>query len=399
MTDIAYCTILSTNYLPKALALAESLRRHEGEFSLTILVTDARSAAHLPEIPAQDGVRVVGTDVLGLAERDLLKLATIYDLVEFATAVKPLLLKRLLETSPGAAYLDPDTYLTAPMVELPIDLAATVGGILLTPHFLEPVTDPDAMLQEGHLLNVGVFNLGFCAVDRRAIAFLDWWWGHLERECLWDPLSGLFVDQKWVDIGATLFQAGAWRHAGYNVSVANLHERPITQDDEGLVVSSTGDRLRLFHFHAFDTAHPEELSTRLIGSTSHLREQSRTLDGLCKEYAEILIAKEALLAKAPRYAYAADTSGKALSRQLRRAYRLSVDEDPTLPIPFLAEEAEAWALWRRSAWRTEAKELAGDAVKSVRLVLPEEYGRLKKHLPGVSSKLKAKLVRNQGIWH
>ncbi|MFS3126842.1 hypothetical protein ACLM5J_00395 [Nocardioides sp. Bht2] len=399
MTETAYCTILSTNYLPKALALAESLRRHEGEFSLTILLTDARSADQLPVIPALPGVEVVGTDVLGLPERELLHLATIYDLVEFATAVKPLLLKRLLQTSGAAAYLDPDTYLTAPMVELPIDLAATEGGILLTPHFLEPVTDPNAMLQEGHLLNVGVFNLGFCAVDRRAIGFLDWWWGHLERECLWDPISGLFVDQKWVDIGATLFRAGAWRHAGYNVSVANLHERPIAVDDEGLFVSSTKDRLRLFHFHAFDTAHPEELSTRLIGSTSHLREQSRTLDALCREYAEIVMRYEAQLAKAPRYAYAADTAGKPLSRQLRRAYRLNLEDDASLPVPFLAQEAEAWAAWRRGAWRTEAKELAGDAVKSIRLVLPEEYGRIKKRLPGVSSKLKAKLVRNQGIWH
>ena len=77
------------------------------------------------------------------------------------------------------------------------------------------------------MLLVGVYNLGFCAVDRRAREFLDWWWSHLSNECLYDPLSGLFVDQKWMDIGSTLFEAGNFRHSGYNVGVANLPERPL----------------------------------------------------------------------------------------------------------------------------------------------------------------------------
>ena len=98
----------------------------------------------------------------------MLRLATIYDLVEMATAVKPLLLKALLADAEQAAYLDPDTYVTSPMVELSPDLDATDGGILLTPHFLDPVP-PGAELTEGHLLTVGVYNLGFCAVDRRAL--------------------------------------------------------------------------------------------------------------------------------------------------------------------------------------------------------------------------------------
>jgi hypothetical protein len=190
----AYATILSTNYLAKALTLADTLQRHHPGARLTVLVIDSADAAHLSGVQ-RPGVEVVGTDVLGLAHRDVLRLATIYDLVEMATAVKPLLLKALLADAEQAAYLDPDTYVTSPMLELSPSLAATEGGLLLTPHFLDPVP-PDAELTEGHLLTVGVYNLGFCAVDRRALPFLDWWWGHLEHECLWEPLSGLFVDQK-----------------------------------------------------------------------------------------------------------------------------------------------------------------------------------------------------------
>ena len=401
--QMAYTTILSTNYLAKALTLADTLQRHHPGARLTVLVIDSADAAHLSGI-RQEGVDIVGTDILGLPHRDVLRLATIYDLVEFATAVKPLLLKALLVEAEQAAYLDPDTYVTSPMVELSPDLEATEGGILLTPHFLDPVP-PGAELTEGHLLTVGVYNLGFCAVDRRALAFLDWWWGHLEHECLWDPLSGLFVDQKWCDIGSVTFRAGAWRHRGYNVSVANLHERPIVLDDAGYGIAGTepdhvGDRLRLFHFHAFDTARPEELSTRLATSTAHLRTEGTAIDQLCREYAEALIAHEQALPTADPYPYWTDTRGRRVSRQLRRAWRIEDRRtSEQLPSPFLPDEAAAYDTWRRRALKTEARELMGDAVKSARLALPEEYGRLRNRFPRLVGALRGKAVGSaDGIW-
>lgn len=390
----AYCTILSTNYLPKALALAESLRRHHAGASLTVLIIDAQTSADLPDVEEVD---LVGTDVLGLPLPELLEVAMIYDLVEFATAIKPLLLKHLLATHDAVFYLDPDTYVTSPLAELEDELEASEGGILLTPHFLEPLPD-NAPTTEGHLLTVGVFNLGFCGVDRRGLAFLDWWWGHLRTECLFDFLSGLFVDQKWMDIGNTLFQARSLRHYGYNVSVVNLHERPIGQRDGEFVIQATDEPLRLFHFHAFDTAHPEELSTRLDGSTAHMRSESAALDALCKEYAEILIGKQDLLEPAPPYAYSRDTRGRRISRQLRRAYRVECADGQRLPSPFVAAEAEAFDRWRRRAWQPEARQVVGDALKSMRMSLPEEYARVKGKFPGLASSLRRRYVRADGIW-
>lgn len=391
-----YCTILSGNYLAKAVTLAGSLERHHPGTELVVLVIDALTDEQLPEAP---GVRAVSLSFLGLGERQVLQLPAIYNLVEFATAVKPVLLTRLLEQTEQAAYLDPDTYLASPMVELPVDLAASEHGILLTPHFLHPVGE-GAHLSEGHLLNVGVFNLGFCAVDRRAQDFLDWWWGHLETECLWDPLSGLFVDQKWVDIGAQLFHGTAWQHPGYNVSVANLHERPIARDDTGLyTIAGSGFPLRLFHFHAFDTSAPEELSTRFSGSTAHIRMDSKAVDALCREYADQLIAHEQALGEATPYPFTVDTRGRRISQQLRRIYRLQSEGRSTpLPSPFVPAEAAAFDAWRRSARKSIAKELLSDAAKSVRLALPEEYARAKKRFPKVAEKVRGKTVRESGIW-
>lgn len=389
-------TILSTNYLPKALALAGSLERHHPGARLVVLVIDGYDADHLAgsEVP---GVELVGTRATGLSETEVLHLATTYDLVELATALKPPFLLRLLEEAEQAVYLDPDTYLTGPMEELSPALAATDGGVLLTPHFLDPVPD-GADLTEGHLLSVGVYNLGFCAVDRRARAFLDWWWGHLREECLWDPLAGLFVDQKWCDIGSVLFRAGAFRHRGYNVGVANLHERPVVLDADGYAISGSPDRLRLFHFHAFDPHRPDQLSTRGLGSTAHLRADGGAVDRLCRAYAEDVLAHEAAVPPGAAYPYDRDASGRRISRQLRRAYRLESTGPGSLPSPFRPADAEAFAAWRRRALRTEVRELVGDGAKSLRLALPEEYGRLRRRFPALASRLKRRVLRAEGRW-
>lgn len=390
--SVAYLTILASNYLPKALALADSLRQHEGA-ELHVLLIDVPTADRAPVLP---GVRVLGTDFLELGETEVLRLATIYDLVEFATAVKPTALLRLLEDHDAAYYIDPDMYLTAPMAELPAELGASEGGILLTPHFLEPPGE-GASLTEGHLLTVGIYNLGFCGVDRRAVPFLNWWAQRLRSECRFEPLSGLFVDQKWVDIGAQLFHARALQHRGYNTGVGNLHERPIDVDSSGaLMISSSGDPLRLFHFHAFDPDQPTELSTRFKWSTDRLRSSSEALDRLCLEYADKVRAGQPQTV--PTYPYHADLEGRRLSRHLRRAYRLSWDDKNPLPSPFREADRHTWAKWRRRAWRQKLRSLVGDAAKSVRVVLPEESERLVQRFPRLRRRFVGRYVDTGGLW-
>jgi len=395
VTTRTFCTILSTNYLPKALALAESLRQHEDGALLHILFIDV---AHDDGLPQLDGVVCLSTEVLGLRERTVLELTMSYDLVEFATAVKPLLLSALLERTEQVFYLDPDTYVTSPMAELGGALEASAGGILLTPHFLAPPR-PGTEFSDGHMLLVGVNNLGFCGVDRRTGEFLDWWWGHLRRECLYDPLAGLFVDQKWLDIGSSLFQAATLRHPGYNVGVANLAERPLTEDADGYAIATTRDRLRLFHFHAFDSSAPEKLSVRFGHSQVNAPQDDSIVLQLCKEYAAVLSFYEQSLPPAPPYPYAADARGRTISRQLRRAYgREALAAGAALPSPFVPAEAEAYELWRRRAWRPVARGLLSEAAKCIRIVLPEEYDNVKKRFPGLAGRLNERFSGGAGSW-
>jgi hypothetical protein len=395
VTTRTFCTILSTNYLPKALALAESLRRHEDGARLTILFIDHAEAETLPHL---DGVDCLSTACLGLPRADVMELAMSYELVEFATAIKPLLFTRLLEDADEVYYLDPDTFVVSPMVELSPALAASAGGILLTPHFLWPPS-PGAEISDAHLLLVGINNLGFAGFDRRAGALLEWWWGHLRTECLYDPLGGLFVDQKWMDIGATLFQAGSLRHSGYNVGVANLSERPVALDADGYYIASTGERLRLYHFHAFDSQAPEKLSVRFRHTVESGLADDDAVLRLCKEYAEILIGYEQSVPPAPPYPYGTDTRNRRIGRQLRRAYLRQSQSSPTpLPSPFDPSQAEAYETWRRRAWRPIARGLLGEAAKCVRIVVPEEYDRLRARFPGLADKLNERFSRGTGMW-
>jgi hypothetical protein len=393
MTELAFCTILARNYLPKALALSESLRRHGSSHPLTIFLIDATDESDLPDI---EGVTWMHPGHLGLPARSALELAMSYDLVEFATAVKPLVLQSLLREHEQVAYLDPDTYVTSPMVELSPALDAG-SGIVLTPHYLEP-TKQGGEFSEGHLLHVGVFNLGFCAVSRQAGDFLNWWWDHLRVECLHDPIAGLFVDQKWMDVGSVLFDATSLRHYGYNVSVANLHERPVDRDADGYYIASSGDRLRLFHFHAFDPDRPEELSTRVASGTAHFRADSEALDTLCKEYATIVLDNRQQIGPQPPYVYGVDTTGRKITRRMRHAYRSVVQSGGDVPSPFVAAEAGEYEKWRRSAWRLAGRLMLSDVAKGVRYALPEEFENVKRKLPGLTSRFRNRYVEKTGMW-
>jgi hypothetical protein len=392
MTPAAFCTILARNYLPRALALSESLRRHDSGVPLTVFLTDARDEAEFPQLP---GVHWMHPGMLDLPERRVLELAMSYDLVEFATALKPLVLQALLEEHEQVFYLDPDTYVVSPMEELGPMLEAS-GGILLTPHYLQPVSGENRF-SEGHLLHVGAYNLGFCGVDRRANDFLVWWWGHLDTECLHDPIAGLFVDQKWVDLGSVFFDADSLRHSGYNVGVANLHERPVARDEEGYYIAGTGDRLRLFHFHAFDPSRPDALSTRFADARA--RSGSAALATLCEEYAGLVLERERQIGPQPPYRYGADTTGRKITRRMRHAYRVAVQAEPNgVPSPFVPREAAEYEQWRRRARGLAGRLMLWDVAKGVRCALPEEYDNVKRRLPGLTASLRSRFVERTGMW-
>ena len=91
-----------------------------------------------------------------------------------------------------------------------------------------------------------------------------------------DLRSGLFVDQKWVDLAPCFFdEIHILRHAGCNVAYWNLRERFLSDADNRVVVN--GDTpLVFFHYSGYRTDRPDQLSSKL-GLPQHVDETLRRL--------------------------------------------------------------------------------------------------------------------------
>ncbi|WP_136610355.1 hypothetical protein [Sinomonas albida] len=389
-----YCTVVARNYLPQALSLYTSIQKHEPHRPFVILVIDGVPAGLEDMYP---GVRFAELNFLGLTSRELLDLATIYDVVELSTAVKPLFLQRLRDEFDQAVYLDPDTYLISPLVE--IESLVEEHGVVLTPHLLEPITPGESFRSEVNSLTVGVHNLGFCAVGRGSDKFLDWWWSHLERECLIYPLLGLFVDQKWVDVGSVLFDAHSFRHYGYNIAHWNLHEREFERRGSNYYMIRTDEPLRLLHFSGFDPKDPEAISVRQNISLREKGLNSAAYSTLSREYAALLLDIRQKINATSSYAYSHDLSGRLLTKRLRRTYRQELLKGGLsyLPSPFIESDRAKFARWRLTSLMQQMTGAAGDAAIGLKYAFPDAYGILKRVVPSLYGQVREQLLRQGQI--
>ena len=130
------------------------------------------------------------------------------------------------------------------------------NSILLTPHLVEPETDRQAILDnEICCLRHGVYNLGFLAVRTtgQGRRFIDWWADRLRQFCYDEVPNGLFTDQRWVDLAPAFFDDIAIvREPEYNVATWNLTHRRATGTAPYEI--QINDRpLVFYHFSGFDS--------------------------------------------------------------------------------------------------------------------------------------------------
>ena len=254
---IAACTIVSPNYLPFARTLAQSYLRHHPDHSFFVLLV---ADVHDKEIFLHEPFNAVLMNELPLP--NIKCLAMRYDLLELNTNVKPTLMKFLLARYELDAliYLDPDIYIYNPLA--PILEMFRSSDIVLTPHLTSPLPDDASSPIEREILYNGTYNLGFIGVKRssESIQMLDWWEARCLREAFSEGRSGLFVDQKWINLVPGIFEGiGICRDLGCNMAYWNLDERTLSCSDAGYLVNETAP-LRFFHFSGTDVDDPAMLS-------------------------------------------------------------------------------------------------------------------------------------------
>jgi len=336
------CTIVASNYLAHARVLANSFLANHADGCFTVLLLDGEAG------PSQESFRLLDVYSIGIESVEVHRMAAIYDVTEFATAVKPFLLRMLLSDEESVVYLDPDIEVLAPLDDI-FELAGE-HGVVLTPHSLEPLPRDGQEPSETTILRAGVYNLGFIAVGRSAHPFLDWWAERLRRECLIAPASGRFVDQRWVDFVPSLFPHHILRDPGCNVAWWNLTNRHVEHGPTGYTVD--GDPIRFFHFSGFSPGTPDLLSKYLLPVPRLSVRDQPALGDILRDYRSKLLDAGYKGMASTRYGWDMTAGGLRLDRPLRQAYRMSLvhaeAEGRSLPPdPFDDAQVNAFAEWRQ----------------------------------------------------
>ena len=245
-------TSITANYLPKAAALAHSVKRVHPDAVFHVVLSDK-----MPVCPV--AITAAFDNIIHISELPIENLPSWifkHRLVELCTAVKGTAFQYIASRF-GAQriyYFDPDILVLNRLDDLERKLDR--HSILLTPHQSEPDTDFQAILDNEHCcMRHGVFNLGFLAVRMagQGREFIDWWAERLRAYCYDEVEVGLFTDQKWVDLAPAFFDDIAIvRDPQYNVSTWNLtHRRAAGLRAYDILIN--GHPLVFYHFSGFDS--------------------------------------------------------------------------------------------------------------------------------------------------
>ena len=312
------CTIIASNYAPFARVLGESFRLHHPEARCFVLVIDDHEGRL---DPASEPFEIITPAELGIEQFD--RMATTYNVLELSTAVKPWLLKHLLNERgcDTLAYLDPDIQVMDRLDE--IEALLHEHRLVVTPHLTEPMPRDGRKPSETDILVAGSFNLGFVGMARGddIDALLDWWAERLETDCIVAPERGFFVDQRWMDFAPGLVPSfHVLRDPGYNVAYWNLASRKVERHGDAWTVN--GRPLRFFHFSGFDPEHPDLLSKHQ--DRIRLDEEPGVAE-LCSAYAERLLGHGYREAKDWTYTYNRLPGGTPIDAAVRLGYRHAVE--------------------------------------------------------------------------
>lgn len=391
-------TICARNYFAQALLLHRSFTTHHPDADFHVVLVDRRDEAFAARFP---DVRITWVEDIGLPH--FAAHALRFDVIELSTNVKPHCLSLLLEHYATAMYVDPDMVVFDRLA--PVYDALAGSAIVVTPASTTPILDghrPDDV----EFLRVGVFNLGFIAVSRcdEARRFLRWWSDRCLSDGFHETPSGVFVDQKWVNLAPCYFDGCCiLKDPGVNMAQWNLHERLLSLVDGRYLVNGSTP-LRLFHFSSFDPHQPLTIAKR---QTRFRAGERADLTELLQQYAADLLAAGYDEFSRLEYGFDRFPSGEYVSPTLRRIYAnrgygFSLDEDPFQPTSALMRFARSKRLVGPSITRA-TRMTAGDLPRhglqiriltfgfrlALRVLGPNRYFLLMRYLAHASS------IRNQ----
>ena len=237
-----FCTYFDSRYLPRGLALHESMRQHCPEFTLWVLCLDPTAHRILTELAFRE-IRPISFEEFLEGDEALQAERGNRSVVEFYFTCTPSLPLYILRERPEVemiTYLDADLYFFSSLE--PIYEEMGERSIAITPHRYPP--------ELKHNDIYGLYNVGWLSFrrDEIGIACLNWWRDRCLEWCYDREEDGKFADQKYLDHWPALFSSvSVLHHPGVNVAAWNLSGSKICHRNGSITVD--GHPLIFYHFH------------------------------------------------------------------------------------------------------------------------------------------------------
>lgn len=255
MSGPVFQTVAAVNFLPKVLALAESLQRVCAGDRLNVLLTDVSSRtreavahrfADLLEVQCCDDL-----DAEGLSQ-----MREYYTIFEFNSACKALALHHQIEQvgAPHCYFIDPDMLALGDFSKV---VGRTGAGLVVTPHTFTPYPKDGELPSDYELAVAGQINGGFIYVKNDATGRepLEWLRRQVKYNWFLAPSFGMYCDQHWLGMLPYFFghRVLVLRDPGINIGYWNLHERPLQLRDGAIHIGGASEETPalLFHFSGF----------------------------------------------------------------------------------------------------------------------------------------------------
>ena len=241
-----FCTYFDHHYLPKALIMLATLRRHCPGARTHVLCLSEQCHGVMRELALPD-VTLWRLDELEAADPALLAVKSTRGLLEYFWTLTPCLphwLYRLKPETESITYLDADLcFLSDPRV---LFSEAPEASVLLMPHNF-----PERLRHKAEAY--GVYNvswLTFANTDQGR-ACLDWYRERCLEWCHYAVEDGRMGDQKYLDYFADHFQGvHPLCHPGAGVAPWNVEAFDYALDAQGRLTVD-GQPLIFYHAHAF----------------------------------------------------------------------------------------------------------------------------------------------------
>jgi hypothetical protein len=257
----SYCTYFDVGYLPRGLALIESLRRHGDDSDVWVLCLDDDTHTYITAL-ADPAIHAISIADLESARPELLEVKSSRSSMEYYFTCTPQLVRHVM-TAYGdedrvIIYLDADLYFFDDP-GLVLD-ALDDGAVGIIEHRYPPRL-------ERRLRKYGRFNVGWVGFrnvpDGREC--LDWWAASCLEWCSDTPDRGRYADQGYLDEFPERFQGVVvLEGAGLNLAPWNTGRHRLTGASGSSDVLVDDEPLVFFHFHGIKRTDGWFITSQLV---------------------------------------------------------------------------------------------------------------------------------------